>query len=367
MDRRKFVKAASLASVAGVAGACSKQTPGASDCPSGAAGIDQQFKWKMVTTWPRDFPALGTNANRIAELIGKLSNGRLTVKVYGGNELVPPFEVFDAVERGTAEMGHAASYYWKGKVPAALIFAGLPFGMTAQELNGWLYYGGGIELWQEAYAPFGIIPFPVGNSGVQMGGWFNQEINSVADLQGLVMRIAGLGGEVLKRAGGTPQLTPGSEIFTALQTGTIDATEWIGPFNDLAFGLHKAARYYYYPGWHEPGSALEGLVNREAFEALPSDLQQVVETACKAGALDMLSEFTAQNGKSLAQIRKSGVEVRPLPDDVLRELKRLTAEVLEELVAEDEMFARAYASFRDYFNIVKGWTEISEQYYLNHR
>jgi TRAP-type mannitol/chloroaromatic compound transport system substrate-binding protein len=364
MDRRKFVKTAGLAGVAGLAGACSKPASQSGDC---AAGDQQTFEWKMVTTWPRDFPALGTNANRIAESIGKLSDGRLTVKVYGGNELVPPFEVFDAVSRGTAEMGHGASYYWKGKIPASLVFAGLPFGMVAQELNGWLYYGGGIELWQEAYEPFGVIPFPVGNSGVQMGGWFNKEINGLDDLQGLVMRIAGLGGEVLRRAGGTPQLTPGSEIFTALQTGTIDATEWIGPFNDQAFGLHKAARYYYYPVWHEPGSALEVLVNREAWNALPADLQEIVATAIKAGALDMLSEFTARNGESLKQIRDAGIEIRPFPDDVLAELKRLTAVVLEEMAAEDAMFDKAYRSFKEFLGTVRDWTEVSEQFFLNHR
>ena len=367
MDRRKFVKAAGMAGVAGAVGACRKQPPADAVCISDAGSTQALFEWKMVTSWPRDFPALGTGASRLAKVIGKLSNGRLTIKVYGGNELVPPFEVFDAVQRGTAEMGHAASYYWKGKVPSCQIFAGVPFGMTAQELNGWLYYGGGLELWREAYAPFGIIPFPVGNSGVQMGGWFNHEINSVADLRGLVMRIPGLGGEVLKRAGGTPVSTPGSEIFTALETGTIDATEWIGPFNDQAFGLQHAARYYYYPGWHEPGTALEGIVNREAYEALPPDLQQIIETACQAATLDMLSEFMARNGESLAHIRASGTDIRPFPDDVIAELKRITAEVLQELAATDEMSGKAYASFLAYFEKVKGWTEISERFFLNTR
>ncbi len=201
MDRRKFVKAAAMAGVAGAVGACRKQPAIYGECQSDASTTPPRFEWKMVTSWPRDFPALGTGANRLAKMIDKLSNGRIKIKVYGGNELVPPFEVFDAVQRGTAEMGHTASYYWKGKIPAAQIFTGVPFGMTAQELNGWLYYGGGLELWREAYAPFGIIPFPVGNCGVQMGGWFNHEINSVADLKGLIMRIPGLVGEVLKRAG----------------------------------------------------------------------------------------------------------------------------------------------------------------------
>ena len=367
MDRRKFVKAASLAGAAGAISACGKQPAAITDCTSGKETSARQFEWKMVTSWPRDFPGLGTGASRLAETIGKLSNGRLKIKVYGANELIPPYEVFDAVERGTAEMGHAASYYWKGKIPSCQIFAGVPFGMTAQELNGWIYYGGGLELWREAYKPFGVIPFPVGNSGVQMGGWFNHEVNSLADLQGLIMRIPGLGGEVLKRAGGTPMNTPGSEIFTALQTGTIDATEWIGPFNDLAFGLPKAAKYYYYPGWHEPGTALEGIVNRDAYNSLPADLQQVIETACQAATLDMLSEFMARNGESLAAIRESGVELRKFPDDVIAELKKMTADVLSELAREDEMSGKAYASFLDYFETVREWSEISERIYLNTR
>jgi TRAP-type mannitol/chloroaromatic compound transport system substrate-binding protein len=365
MDRRKFVKTAGLAGAAGLLGACQRETGSAMDC--GPVTAAEPIEWKMVTAWPRDFPALGTGANHLADMIGKLSDGRLTVKVYGGNELVPPFEVVDAVERGTAEMGHGAPYYWKGKVPSAQFFAGVPFGMTAREMNGWIYHGGGLDLWHEAYAPFGILPFPVGNSDVQMGGWFNKEINSVADLQGLKMRIPGLGGEVLRRAGGTPQSIPVAEIFTALQTGTIDASEWIGPYNDQAAGLFRAARYYYYPGWHEPGTVLEGLVNRAAYDALPEYLQQVVVTACKAATLDMLSEFSARNGDALANLREQQVEIRAFPEDVLRELKRLTPGVLEEIAREDEMSARVYASFKAYMAKAREWTRISETIMLNQR
>ena len=296
-----------------------------------------------------------------------MSGGRLTVKVYGANELVPPLEVFDAVQRGTAEMGHSASYYWKGKLLSSQVFCGVPFGMTAQELNGWLYYGGGLELWQEAYRPFGIIPFPVGNSSMQMGGWFNREINGLADLKGLVMRIPGLGGEVLSRAGGTATGTPVTEIFTALQTGTLDATEWVGPYNDEAFGLHKAARYYYYPGWHEPGTMLEGLFNAKAYARLPEDLQAIVANACQAANMDMLSEFMARNGEALARLRENGVEIRAFPDEVMRELGRIAAEVLQELAAKDEMSARAIRSFKAHFETVRGWTDVSEKYYLNQR
>ena len=368
MDRRKFVKTAGMAGTVSLLAACGSKV-GTTPCAEGSSGpITDGVKWKMVTTWPRDFPGLGTGASHVAELIGKLSNGRLTVEVYGGNELVPPFEVFDAVQRGTAEMGHSASYYWKGKIPAALFLAGVPFGLSGNEMNGWFYYAGGLELYREAYAPFGIIPFPSGNSGTQMGGWFNKEINSTADLDGLKMRIPGIGAEVIKRLGATPVNIPGAELFTALQSGTIDATEWVGPMNDIAFGLFRAAKYYYYPGWHEPGTALESLVNAEAWSALPEDLQEIVATACKASSLDMYAEFEARNGIALETlINEHGVELRAFPDEVLAEFKRVSFEVLEEVAAKDEMSGKIWASLKAYQDTVRRWTEISSQYFLNHR
>jgi len=322
----------------------------------------------MVTTWPRDFPGLGTGANFLANIIGEMSGGRLTVKVYGGNELVPPFEVFDAVQRGTAEMGHGGAYYWKGKITASPFFSGVPFGMTASELNGWFYYGGGLDLYHETYAPFGVIPYPIGSSGTQMGGWFNKEINSVDDLKGLKMRIPGFGGEVLARIGGTPVNIPGAELFTALQNGTIDATEWVGPMNDLAFGLFRAAQYYYYPGWHEPGTALECIINAEAFAALPADLQAIVINACKAANVDMQSDFEAKNGQALRTlVQEHNVDLRPFPDEVLAELKRASLEVIEEQAASDEMSGRVWTSMKAYMDQVKPWTEVGSQYFVNYR
>lgn len=360
MDRRKFVQAAGLAGAAGVLASCRSETA-TGECVDGAPSADP-IEWKMVTAWPRDFPGLGTGAARLAETIGRLSNGRLTVKVYGGGELVPPFEVFDAVERGTAEMGHSTSYYWKGKAPAAQFFCTTPFGLTGQEINGWLYYGGGLELYREVYAPFGIIPFPAGNSASQMGGWFNKEIHSLADIQGLKMRIPGMGGEILRRAGGTPQSIPAAEVFTALQTGTIDAAEWVGPYNDLALGLFRAAKYYYYPGWHETGSTIEALVNQEAFEALPTDLQTVIEVSAQAVNMDMMSEFMFHNAQALRTLQQEhGVQLREFPAEVMREFQRLTLEYLEEEAARDPLFARCYASYRDYYEAVKPLSRISEQ------
>jgi len=368
MDRRKFVTATSLVGAAGLLSACSPQNAGGTNPEQSGTSSDRTFEWKMVTTWPRDFPGLGTGAKRLAESLGRLSNGRLNVKVYGGNELVPPYEVFDAVQQGTAEMGHGASYYWKGKIPASQIFCGVPFGLTGHELNGWYYYGGGLEIYQQAYQSHGVLPFPVGNSGVQMGGWFNKEINSIGDLAGLKMRIPGLGGEVLKRAGGTPVNVPGSELFTALESGTIDAAEWVGPFNDLAFGLFRAARYYYYPGWQEPGTGLEALVNAKAWATLPPDLQELVAVACKASVTDMYAEFEAMNGQALKTLLdEHHVEMRAFPDDVLAKLKQHTEEVLEQLAAEDEWTGKAYASFKSYMDRVRPWTDIGERYVLNHR
>jgi TRAP-type mannitol/chloroaromatic compound transport system substrate-binding protein len=366
MDRRKFVGAAGLAGAAGLLSACGNQT-GSQTTRQGNA-VEETFEWKMVTSWPRDFPGLGTGASRLAKSIGAMSNGRLKVKVYGGNELVPPYEVFDAVKQGTAEMGHSTPYYWKGKAPEAQFFTGFPFGMTAQELHGWIYFGGGLELWQETYAAHGLVPFLAGNSGPQMGGWFNSEIKSVADLKGLKMRIPGLGGEILKRAGGTPTGIPGAEIFTALQTGTIDATEWVGPYNDLAFGLFRAARYYYYPGWQETGSGLECMINQQAWESLPPDLQAIVRFACKAEVVQGLSDFTYNNGIALKKLlEEHKVELRRFPDDVLEHLSAISNELMHEMAGESELMGRIYASYREYMSFVQPWTDISERVNLNLR
>jgi len=362
MKRREFIKKSSAGGL--LAGGVT--TGLISAAPAVHAGT--KIKWKMVTTWPKNFPGLGTGANNLARLITEMSGGRLRVKVYGAKELVPAFEVFDAVSRGTAQMGHGAAYYWKGKAPAGQFFAAVPFGMNAQEMNAWLYYGGGEKLWRDLYQRFNVIPAAAGNTGVQMGGWFNREINSVADLKGLKMRIPGLGAEVLKRAGGTPVSLPGGEIYTSLQSGAIDATEWVGPYNDLAFGLYKAAKYYYYPGWHEPGSVLEALVNKKAYEELPKDLQSIVMNACKIVNTDMLAEYTARNNAALhTLISKHKVKLRPFPDDVLKKLAQLSDEVVKEVAAKDKHAQKTYRSFMAFREQVMAWHKVSEQAFLRAR
>jgi TRAP-type mannitol/chloroaromatic compound transport system substrate-binding protein len=333
-----------------------------------AVHAKKTIKWKMVTTWPKNFPGLGTGANNMARMINDMSGGRLKVKVYGANELVGAMEVFDAVRRGTAQLGHSGAYYWKGKTAAAQFFTSVPFGLTAQEMNGWLYYGGGMELWEETYKPFYIIPLAAGNTGVQMGGWFNKKIDTLADVKGLKMRIPGLGGEVLKRAGGVPVVLPGSEIFTSLKSGAIDATEWVGPYNDLAFGLHKAAKYYYYPGWHEPGSTMEALVNRKALEALPKDLRQIVRTAATAANMLMLAEYTARNNDALETlVNKHKVTVLRFPEPVLAKLRELSDEVVRKTAESDALCKKVYQSFRHFRDQSMAWHNISEREYLNIR
>ncbi len=314
----------------------------------------------MVTSWPPNFPGHGVSASRLARRLEELSGGRLSVEVFAAGELVPAFEVLDAVSRGAIQLGHSAPIYWRGKIPAAQLFGSVPFGMTPDVFNAWLFHGGGLELWREAYAPLNVIPFPAGNTGPQMGGWFNREINSLADLKGLKMRIPGLGGEVMQRAGALPVTLPGAEIFTALQTGAIDATEWVGPYNDMAFGLHQAARYYYYPGWQEPSGLLELLVSKAAYETLSPTLQTIVETACIAENSFLLAEFNTRNHQALQTlIEEHQVELRRFPDDVLEALQRHSVDVMDELAAENPMVARVYASYRSFSEKIDPWLEIS--------
>ncbi|MCV6613718.1 MAG: TRAP transporter substrate-binding protein DctP [Cellvibrionaceae bacterium] len=333
-----------------------------------AANEQQRYQWRMVTTWPKGLPGLGLAPENFARIVSESSGGRLQIKVYGAGDLVPALGVFDAVSSGSVEMGHGAAYYWKGKIPAAPFFTAVPFGMNAQEMNGWMFYGGGLELYREAYAPFNLIPFPAGNTGVQMAGWFNKEINSIDDIQGTKMRIPGLAGEVWNRAGGEAVNIPGGELYTSLQTGVIDATEWVGPYNDLALGFYQVAKYYYYPGWHEPGPTLELLVNKQAFDALPKDLQTIVSTAARAVNQDMLDEYTARNNDALKTlVEEHGVVLKRLPNSVLAELRKHADAMYGEFAAKDPFFNKVYTQYRAFADKAASYHAISEQAYYQAR
>ena len=355
MKRRDFFKSFSSLALLGALPSISR-----------AKKNQPEYKWKMVTTWPKNFPGLGTGAQYLANTINKLSGGRIQVTVYGSGELVPAFEIFDAVSNGVAELGHGSAYYWKGKNDTFQFFSTVPFGMTANEMNAWLYKGGGMALWEEAYKDFNLLPMAAGNTGVQMGGWFNKEINSLSDLKGLKMRIPGLGGEVLKRAGGTPVNLPGGELFTALKTGTIDATEWVSPYNDLAFGLHKAAKYYYYPGWHEPGTTLECFVNKDKYEELPEDLKNILLGASKMANIDMLCEIISKNNEALEVLKnKHQVDIRSYPEEVLNELYEISTKVVKELSLSSGFAEEVYNSYSSFQEKTRNWNEISIKSYLN--
>lgn len=357
MDRRSFLKKASL--VSGAAAATTLAAP---------AIAQDKRTLKMVTTWPKNFPGLGTGAQRLADRITAMTDGRLTIKLYAAGELVPPFESLDAVTNGTADMYHGAEYYWLGKSKAYAFFAAVPMGLTANEMDAWINHGGGQELWDELAAKFKIKPFMAGNTGVQMGGWFNKEINSLDDLKGLKMRMPGMGGEVLRRLGASAVVIPGGEIFPSLQSGAIDATEFVGPWNDMAFGLHKAAKFYYYPGFHEPGTGLSLGVNLDLYNSLPKADQEIIRSACMAENNDLYSEFNAKNGASLeVLVNKHKVQLKQFPDDVFDSIGKISEEVVAEYGAADDLSKRIYDSYVKSRKNVNDWSRIAERTFATNR
>lgn len=363
IQRKDFIKGASITAVAastGLLAACNTKK----ENKTVSINTNETYDWKMVTAWPPGFPILGEYAEKVAKWIAEASDGRMRIQVYGGGELVPALEVFDAVSGGVAEMGHSAPYYWAGKLPAAQIFSSVPFGMTARQMYAWHFFGGGLEMWRELYADFNLYPFPCGNTGGQMGGWFNKEINSIGDFKGLKMRIPGLGGKVITKTGASSILSPGGELYTNLERGVIDALEWIGPYHDYLMGFHKIAKYYYYPGWHEPASMMELMVNREAFEKLPNDLKNIITVASGAVNTLMLSAFDQKNMEYYLKMKKEGrVEFREFSEPVLNKLKAYTDEVMEEITGKDSMSKKAYESFNSFKMNMYDWFKISERNY----
>jgi len=325
---------------------------------------NKKYKWKMVTTWPPNFPVVGTGAEKYAQWVNEMTNGQIEIKVYGGGTLVPALEVFDAVTSGASEMGSGASYYWAGKNPALQFFTTVPFGFNAQQMNSWLYAGGGMELWRERYAEYNLVPFAGGNTGVQMAGWFNKEINTINDFKGLKMRIPGLGGKVLQGVGGTPVLSAGSEIYTNLERGVIDATEWIGPYHDYLMGFHDIAKYYYSPGWHEPGSNLEIIINKRLYDSLPRYLQSILEAAAYKLNAWALAEFEAKNNEYLQKIiEESDVEIRQLSSDVLERLFDVREQMIADLVRQNADAQKVYASMSKFQKNITAWSAYSEGLY----
>jgi TRAP-type mannitol/chloroaromatic compound transport system substrate-binding protein len=356
IERRTFLARASGAAV--VAGAAMLDAP--------AVIAQPKFQWRLSTAWPKQLDMLQGAAHRLAQVVEEMSGGRFRIEVFPGGQIMQPFECFGAASKGTIGAYMAASYYWTASEPAADWFTSVPFGMDPQGMAIWYYQGGGLKLWEETYAPFNLVPRLGPGFAPQMGGWFRRKINTIADYKGLKMRIAGLGGQVIARAGATPVLTPAAEIYAAFERGSIDACEWVGPHDDLKLGLQNTARHYYYPGWHEPGTVGEFAFNRRAYEALPTDLRRILDLAAAATQVDGLMDFHGKNVMAIERIRtefKSKVELIQFPVPVLRELKKMAADVIREHSSKSPMARKVYASFTKFQLQLGSWDHVSQGAY----
>lgn len=354
-DRRRFLAAAGAAIGAGTVLAA----------PAIAQGIQEL---KMVTSWPKNLPGLGSSAERIANSITAASGKRIQVKVFGAGELVKAFEAFEAVSNGVADMYHSAEYYWERQSPAFSFFAAVPFGFTANEMSAWVHLGGGQGLWDELSGNFNIKPLLTTNTGVQMGGWFTKEVSGPESYSGLRYRMPGLGGDVLRRLGAIVVSLPGGGIIPALRSGAIDASEWVGPWNDMVLGLHKASKYYYYPGFHEPGTVLATGVNKGVWDKLSADDRNLIQLVANAEYTYSLAEFNANNAKALHELSQDkSIEIRKFDDELLRALAKTSDEVLAEVGNKDGMTRRVYQSYTEFRNRAARWADVSERGFLNAR
>jgi TRAP-type mannitol/chloroaromatic compound transport system substrate-binding protein len=356
MKRRHLITNAAIGgAIAATIGSC-----GPASGPKVTADNLPNITWNMATSWPKSLETLFGTAELISQRVSEMTNGRFQMNLYAAGELVGGLEVMDAVQTGAAQCGHTASYYYIGKSPALAFGTTVPFGLNGQQQNAWLYQGGGLDLIQKIYAGFGIINFPAGNSGTQMGGWYNKEVNSVADLQGLKMRIPGLGGKVMAKLGVNVQNIPGGEVYLALDRGAIDAAEWVGPFDDQKLGLHKAAQYYYYPGWWEPGPSFDLLINLAAWNQLPTEYQEVLKSATAEANLHALAQYDVLNARSLSQLISSGVTLQPYSEEIMAAAKKATEELMNEEASKDATFKGVYEQWKGFRQEIYQWHQINE-------
>ena len=376
MDRRTFLTTATTTSAALALGGCNDSNRQAIDyskhpkkqTESKTLYVNKNKKThiKLATSWPAHFPIMGTGVEKFASRVKEVSGGSLEVKLYPKNTLVPALAVFDATSSGQIDAFHSGPYYWKGKNSAFSLFSGVPFGFTAEEINSWMLYGDGLSLWRESYDKYNLYPFLGGNTNIQMGGWFRKEIKTLADMKGLKMRIPGLGGEVMAKMGVNPILLPAGEIYTSLERGVIDATEWVGPALDIKMGFYKVAPYYY-SGWHEPGSILELTFNKHFFSKLSDEHKAIIEVCSSEMNANMTYEFHHENIYALQKLQGLGVKLLQFPDEVSDAGKKALTEVIAELSAKNEFFAKVYGSIDEYLKLSKSWSDASLRYFLNER
>ncbi|WP_086929443.1 TRAP transporter substrate-binding protein [Agarilytica rhodophyticola] len=331
-----------------------------------SSAADKVYRWRLAETWGPNFPLFGDATKNMAEMVKEMSGGRLLIRIDSANRHKSALGIFDFVKNGQYQMGHSASYYWKGKDIHTLFFTTLPFGMTTPEQYAWFYHGGGMELMKEVYDKYGILSFPGGNTGNQMGGWFRKEINSLEDLKGLKMRIPGFAGEVLAKLGAKPTNIPSGELYTALERKTIDALEWVGPSLDLRMGFHKIAPYYY-TGWHEPATEMQFMVNKKAFDSLPEDLQKILTIAMRTAAYDMYVQAMHMSATNLAELQKNypNVKLKTFPKPVMEAIRKANDELLTQFANDDPMSKRILDSIHQYGEEVRAWTNFSDRAYLD--
>lgn len=357
MKRRQLLDRLAIAATTSTILVACDQT---NNSPNVQANDLPNIKWRMVTSWPKSLDTIYGGAQTVCDRVAAMTGGRFTIEPYAAGEIVPGLEVLDAVQNGTVECGHTASYYYVGKNPALAFGCSLPFGLTAQQQNAWYYHGGGLQTMHELYSAFNVINFPAGNTGTQMGGWFKKEVKSLQDLKGLKMRIPGLGGKVMSRLGVNVQVLPGGEIYLALERGAIDAAEWVGPYDDQKLGLNKAASYYYYPGWWEPGPTLEVQVNKSQWDKLPIEYQEIFKTAAMEANLNMLSKYDALNREALKSLVDSGTKLKAYPPEILQAAQKASFDYYQEEASKSPTFKKIFDQWNQFRIEVSEWNKINE-------
>ncbi|KKZ12913.1 MAG: ABC transporter substrate-binding protein [Candidatus Synechococcus spongiarum 142] len=362
MKRRQVITTAAFglgsATLAACGGQGNKQRQISS--PTVIGGDQPRIRWRLATSWPKSLDTMYGGAVAVAERVGEMSDGYFEITPHAAGELVPGLKVLDAVQEGSAECGHTASYYYIDKNPAFAFGSAVPFGLSTQQQNAWFYEGGGNEAMNRLFGKFDVLGFPAGNTGPQMGGWFKQRVNTVADLQGLKMRIPGLGGEVMSTLGVHVQALPGGEIFSALEEGAIDAAEWVGPYDDEKLGLQKVAKYYYHPGWWEPGTALHIFVHRKTWDALPKAYQHMFRTAASEVNLQMLARYDERNGDALRRLVAEGTTLVPYSDSILKSAEQASFEIYEDHAIKNQEFRRIYEPWSHFRENILHWSNVKE-------
>lgn len=352
LTKRDFLKLAGLTAILETGKASAK------------TGIKAEYNWKMATAWPKGLPGAGTGALLAARIIEELSEGRISIKVYGAGEICGAFEIFDSVSSGQVDMGHATAYYWFDKHPLCQIFSSVPFGLNPAEMHAWLEFCDGQKLWDDLYQRFGLKPFAAGNTGIQMGGWFNREINDINDFRNLRIRAMGIGSLIMQKAGATIVRVPLDRILPMLQSGEIDAADWIAPFDDQRIGLYRAAKYYYWPGWHEPGTLGELVINLKLYNSLPDDIRLIIRNASMIVYLNMWTEYSANNSGALLNLMEnSKVKMKRFNDRTLMQLAGIADQILGEIAATDDLSSQAIKSYIDFKKKCMNWNQIGEEAY----